>query len=51
VVPVLATLRLDAPGLGQRGFLLVGCLWQWRFVAQASGGPAARAISGRGRSA
>ena len=34
VVPVLVALELDAPGIGQRGFVLVGCLWLWRFVAE-----------------
>ena len=30
-VPLLAALGLDAPGIGQRVFLLVGCAFQWRF--------------------
>ena len=31
IVPVLIALRLDAPGIGQRGFILVGLAWQWAF--------------------
>lgn len=26
----------DAPGWGQRGFIAVGCLWQWRFLQASS---------------
>jgi hypothetical protein len=37
VVPVLVALGIDAPGWGQRAFILVGCLWQWRFVAACRG--------------
>lgn len=36
IVPVLVALGIDAPGLGQRGFILVGCLWQWAFVVGAT---------------
>jgi hypothetical protein len=36
VVPVLIALGLDAPGLGQRGFVLVACAFQWAFAAQLS---------------
>ena len=32
IVPVLVALGIDAPGVGQRGFILVGCAWQWVFV-------------------
>ncbi len=32
VVPVLVALGIDAPGIGQRGFILVGCAWQWTFA-------------------
>jgi hypothetical protein len=32
IVPVLVALRLDAPGVGQRGFILVACAWQWWFA-------------------
>ena len=32
IVPVLVALGLDAPGIGQRGFILVGCAWQWTFA-------------------
>jgi hypothetical protein len=36
IVPVLVALGLDAPGIGQRGFILVGLVWQWVFAtAQA----------------
>lgn len=38
IVPVLVALGIDAPGIGQRGFILVGCAWQWSF-ARAGGGP------------
>ena len=31
IVPVLIALRLDAPGIGQRGFILVGLAWQVAF--------------------
>ena len=33
IVPVLIALRLDAPGIGQRGFILVGLAWQWAFAS------------------
>jgi hypothetical protein len=36
IVPALLALRLDAPGVGQRGFILVGLAWQWAFTAAAS---------------
>jgi hypothetical protein len=36
VVPVLVALGLDAPGIGQRAFILVGCAWQWRFAASVT---------------
>lgn len=32
IVPALVALGLDAPGIGQRGFILVGCAWQWVFT-------------------
>lgn len=32
IVPVLVALGIDAPGIGQRGFILVGCAWQWAFA-------------------
>ena len=32
IVPVLVLLGLDAPGIGQRGFILVGLAWQWLFA-------------------
>ena len=35
VVPVLVWLGIDAPGVGQRLFILVGCAWQWRFATAA----------------
>jgi hypothetical protein len=38
VVPVLVALGLDAPGLGQRAFILVGLAWQVVF-ARAVGTP------------
>jgi Protein of unknown function (DUF998) len=37
VVPLLVALRIDAPGLGQRAFILIGCAWQWRFASTARG--------------
>lgn len=37
IVPALVALGLDAPGLGQRGFVLVGVAYQWRFTAPAPG--------------
>jgi len=33
IVPVLVALGLDWPGVGQRGFILVGLGWQWLFAA------------------
>ncbi len=39
VVPVLVALRWDAPGIGQRGFICIGCAWQLAF-ARAAGGSA-----------
>lgn len=35
IVPVLVAFGLDAPGLGQRGFILVGCVFLWRFAVEA----------------
>jgi hypothetical protein len=35
VVPVLVALELDAPGIGQRGFILVGLAWLWLFARSA----------------
>ena len=32
IVPVLVALGIDAPGIGQRGFILVGVAWQWTFA-------------------
>jgi hypothetical protein len=32
----LIALGYDAPGWGQRGFIAVGCLWQWRFLQASS---------------
>lgn len=29
IVPLLVLVGWDAPGIGQRGFIAVGCLWQW----------------------
>lgn len=34
IVPVLVALGIDAPGVGQRGFILVGCAFQWRFARE-----------------
>lgn len=34
IVPVLVALGIDASGIGQRGFLLVGCAFQWRFARE-----------------
>ncbi len=34
IVPVLVALGLDAPGIGQRGFVLIGCALQWAFATQ-----------------
>ena len=44
IVPTLVALGLDAPGLGQRGFVLTGVAFEWWFTAQtawsaASGSP------------
>lgn len=36
VVPVMVALGLDAPGVGQRAFILMGCAWQWRFTVAAA---------------
>jgi hypothetical protein len=44
VVPVLVALGLDAPGIGQRGFVLVGVAWQALATREARAtraGPAA----------
>ncbi len=48
VVPVLVALGLDAPGIGQRGFILIGCALLWRFAVHASGpaNPATRPAFG-----
>ena len=35
IVPVLVALGVDAPGVGQRGFVLVGCALLWRFAVEA----------------
>jgi uncharacterized membrane protein YidH (DUF202 family) len=59
VVPVLVALGLDAPGIGQRGFILVGCALLWRFAAEAAAtrprppapGGAAAPPASRGRAA
>jgi Protein of unknown function (DUF998) len=45
IVPVLVAVRWDAPGIGQRGFILVGILWQWVFARAA----APSAVTGRSR--
>ena len=37
IVPMLVALRIDAPGLGQRGFVLIGCAFQWAFASQLPG--------------
>ena len=37
IVPVLIALRLDEPGIGQRGFILVGLAWQWAFASHERG--------------
>ncbi len=37
IVPVLVALRLDAPGIGQRGFILVALGWQWAFARAVDG--------------
>ena len=36
IVPVLVAVGADAPGIGQRGFILVGLAWQWAFVGSAA---------------
>ena len=33
VVPVLVALGLDAPGIGQRALIAIGCLFLWRLAA------------------
>lgn len=35
IAPVLVALGIEAPGIGQRGFILVGCAWQWAFAGAA----------------
>lgn len=35
-VPVLVALGIDAPGVGQRAFILVGCAFQWRLAVELS---------------
>ena len=47
IVPVLLALRLDWPGVGQRGFILVGVAWQWAFTAAASSRTAASMAASR----
>lgn len=39
VVPVLVALEVDAPGIGQRTFALIGCAFLWRFAVAASAPP------------
>ena len=39
VVPVLAILGLDWPGVGQRGFIAVGLVFQWRLVTRLTHHP------------
>jgi hypothetical protein len=36
IVPALVAAGIDAPGIGQRGFIAVGIAWQWAFAAQFS---------------
>lgn len=36
IVPVLVALGIDAPGIGQRGFVLVGLAWQALAIHQVS---------------
>ncbi len=43
VVPTLVALGLDAHGIGQRGFILVGCLWLLALVRLTPAGTAADA--------
>jgi hypothetical protein len=40
IVPALVALRIDAPGIGQRGFVLIGCAFQWAFASQLPGAQA-----------
>jgi hypothetical protein len=35
IVPAMVLLGLDAPGIGQRGFVLTGCAFQWFFAARS----------------
>jgi len=42
-VPVLVALGIDAPGVGQRVFIIVGCAFQWRLAAELRLTPADRA--------
>jgi len=37
IVPVLVAVGWDAPGIGQRGFILVGVAWQWVFASSTRG--------------
>lgn len=37
IVPVLVAVGWDAPGIGQRGFILVGLAWQWVFASSTRG--------------
>src|SRR4051794_23483746 len=34
IVPALVAAGIDAPGIGQRGFIAVGLAWQWAFATQ-----------------
>ncbi len=36
-VPVLVALGIDAPGIGQRVLILVGCAFEWRLAVELSG--------------
>ncbi len=46
IVPVLVALGVDAPGIGQRGFILVGCAWQLAFARATFAPVTARARVG-----
>ena len=37
ILAALIVAEYDAPGWGQRGFIAVGCLWQWRLLAAVRG--------------
>lgn len=43
IVPVLLLLGLDAPGIGQRAYVLTGCAFQWSFAAHAARAPQSEA--------